>query len=430
MQMAWRQTLTVIFTLISVVQIGLTQTGMDLKNLYDELLNKRNYQKVVPPFESLKQPINVRVTVDLYGINSLNEVQGKLATTAHLTLEWHDAFLTWNKKDFNNISYIYMPQNEVWKPDVSLNNGFNKLRELGDEVIQVTIMHTGNIVWRPFEVFETNCDIDITKFPFDTQVCKLVFRLWASQPLDVKFELSEPALKMDTYKESSVWDLDSAEVMLQNGNVVVLLTLDRRPQYYILSLLCPIILLSLLDIFTFVIPANSGEKLGYSMTAYVAFAVFFTIINSSLPINSRTTSYMAVFVISLLIKGTTIVMVTAIQVRVHQRTSKTDLPQYLRRVIEISRWMRSCSSTRVKPNTDNTKKEKLKVDVQDSQHLTIAQKHSEPSKLPLDGRSDVKEDENDIYTWANACDALDGFFFCFFFVVAVILSIVFFAALP
>ncbi|XP_060062772.1 acetylcholine receptor subunit alpha-like [Ylistrum balloti] len=427
--MAPRRIVLALLTLISLVQIVITQTGIDLKNLYDELMNKRKYQKVTPPYESLKEAITVRVAFHLHGINSLDDVEGKLATTAHLTLEWQDAFLTWNRKDFSNISYIYMPQNEVWKPDVSLNNGFTKLKELGDDVIQVTVMNTGKVIWNPMEVFETKCDINITKFPFDTQVCKLIFRLWTLQPQDVKFKLNEPVtLHLDTYEENSVWDLHSANIVLENGNFIVLLSLNRRPEYYLLTLICPIILLSLLDIFTFVIPVDSGEKMGYSMTAYLAFAVFLTIIRSSLPINSRTTSYLAVFVVSLLVKGTAIVVVTAVQVRLHHRRNDKDLPRCLRHFIRFSRWIRACFTTRVKPQTDNVNNQESNIDVHNSQHLPASKKES--SKLPLDERSeDEEEEKNDMYTWANACAALDGFFFCFFFVAAFFMTIIFFCGI-
>ncbi|XP_060062770.1 acetylcholine receptor subunit alpha-like [Ylistrum balloti] len=399
---------------------------MDLKNLYDELFDKRNYKKVVPPFESSKEPTKIHIAFFLHGINNLDEVEGKLTTTAYLRLEWEDGFLSWNKRDFNNISYVYMPQNEVWKPDVSLNNGFTKLKELGDDVILVMILHNGKILWRPFEVFETKCDINITKFPFDTQICRIVFRMWTSQPMDARFALTEPALNLTFYKENGEWDISSSKALLENDNFIVLLSLERRPEYYLLTLICPIILLSLLDIFTFVIPVDSGEKMGYSMTAYLAFAVFLTIVNSSLPINSRTTSYLAVFVISLLIKGTVIVMVTAAQVRLHHRPKEKSLPWSMRFAIRISRKICAYSSKRVKPKEGHAKK-KSNNDVLSSPNLPAVQKNS--SKLPLEELSVEEGDENDMYTWANACAALDGFFFCFFCVVDIILAIVFFAAL-
>ncbi|XP_069136712.1 acetylcholine receptor subunit alpha-type unc-38-like [Argopecten irradians] len=169
-----------------LIQVATAQTGYDLKHLYTDLFTTRAYNKNTPPHTKLNIPIVVNITFFLQGINSLDEVEEKLATTANMQLEWKDEFLTWDIRSHHNISYLYITQDEVWKPDISLQNGFTKLTELGDKVILVTVNYNGDVVWNPLEVFETKCNIDITKFPFDRQYCNLEFRMWTYRLADVR----------------------------------------------------------------------------------------------------------------------------------------------------------------------------------------------------------------------------------------------------
>ncbi|XP_069136713.1 acetylcholine receptor subunit beta-like [Argopecten irradians] len=401
------------------------QTGHDLKTLYTELFTTRAYNKNIPPHGKLAAPIKVNITFFLQGINSLDEVEEKLATTANIKLEWRDAFLTWDRNAFSDISYFYITQDEVWKPDISLLNGFSKLKELGDHVILVTVNSIGNVVWNPMEVFETKCDIDITKFPFDKQLCRVVFKMWAYKPQDVSLALTDRPLLTDIYEENGVWDLSNATITLFQDNIIISLRLERKPQYYVLTVICPIVLLSLLDIFTFVIPADSGEKIGYSMTVLLSFAVLLTIVSSSLPVNSRTSSYLAVYVISLMIKGTAIVMVTVAQVRLHHRPdSKEPSPMY-KFIITVGCKMNICNTRQMKPDRVD---EIVKVDntCHSSQNVAIGNKCPQFTEPSSDSRCGNSEDGNDDYTWQNVSKFLDVFFFFFFSVVDVILFCVFF----
>ncbi|OWF37793.1 acetylcholine receptor subunit alpha-like [Mizuhopecten yessoensis] len=431
--MAVQWAVHIILALVSVIPVAQAKNGADLKDLHDELFNKRSYPKFIIPRADVNKPIIISVAFYLHGINYLDEVEGKLVTTAHLELGWNDTFLTWDRRDFSNISYFYMPQSEDWRPDVSLYNGFTKLKELGDDVILVKVYYDGRMEWNPFEVFETKCDIAIKRFPFDCQKCKLVLRMWTSGAEDVKFGLRDSVLNMVSFEPNGVWDLRSSKIELDRGNAIVSLELDRRPEHYLLTLICPILLLSFLSIFTFVIPVDSGEKMGYSMTVYLAFAVFLTIVSSSLPVNSRAMSYMAVYLIGLLEKGTSIVIVTAAQVRLHHRQSNVDLPPSLRRVINISRGMYICSGRRVKPNRiDVTKKTSSKNDKSDNSvpfyRNVIAVKECPDTRLSSDASSEYEDNVDEMFTWADFSTALDSFLFCFFFTVAVVLTVVFFTA--
>lgn len=420
--MTWLQSF--VFLLI-LLQMTHCNTNSDLKSLQEELFNTRNYKKMIPPRKDTTEPLIVYTSFHLHGINYLDEVEEKLTSTAHLELVWTDTFLTWNPDNYSDIDYFYLPQSQVWKPDISLQNGFTKLQELGDDVILVRIRYDGNILWTPYEVFETKCYIDIVDFPFDTQTCKLVFGAWTTLPVDLEFDLGTDEAELDSHQPNGVWTLVSSEVKKSAGTVIVYLHMKRKPQYYWFTILCPILFLSVLATFTFVIPVDSGEKMGYSMTVYLAFAVFFTIVSAALPINSQTTSYLSVYLITLLVLGTCIVMVTAVQVRLHHRPNHIPVPPFIQQFTKLCRRMQICTecpskSVRISPQAS--------PDGDTSTTIILSPTHGTVPKTGHD--SDSGGDEDDVITWTDFSAALDIFFFYIFSILTLTLVIVFFVLAP
>lgn len=45
-----------------------------------------------------------------------------LTTYLWIRLAWHDAYLKWDKEDYDNLEMINIPSDLVWKPDIVLYN--------------------------------------------------------------------------------------------------------------------------------------------------------------------------------------------------------------------------------------------------------------------------------------------------------------------
>jgi hypothetical protein len=100
----------------------------------------------------------------------------------------------------------------------------------------------------------------------------------------------------------------------------------RKPLYYVLNMILPVVLLSILNIFVFVLPAASGEKSGYAMTVFLAFAVFLTIISTNLPENSEV-SFLSAYMALQVVQSTIITLLTMLQLRLFHRSEKQAVPR-------------------------------------------------------------------------------------------------------
>ena len=53
---------------------------------------------------------------------------------------------------------------------------------------KATLTYTGKVQWSPPAIFKSQCDINVEYFPFDTQVCKLIFLPWSHDGFKVIFQ--------------------------------------------------------------------------------------------------------------------------------------------------------------------------------------------------------------------------------------------------
>ena len=99
-----------------------------------------------------------------------------------------------------------------------------------------------------------------------------------------------------------------------------LLVLERRFTFYILNLFLPVLILAILNTMVFMLPANSGERMGYAITCLLSLSVYMTFASESLPNSSQplpiiTSVLLTFIVISALICGGTIM---GLQVHLHK----------------------------------------------------------------------------------------------------------------
>ncbi|XP_021351931.1 neuronal acetylcholine receptor subunit beta-4-like [Mizuhopecten yessoensis] len=332
-----------------------------------------------------------------------------MSSTAFLDIFWIDEYMQWDPSNYNNTNIIYVQQSAIWKPDIALKNGFTKLKELGDDFLLTRISNDGHIEWRPFEVFETKCSISIEYFPFDKQTCDIKFGVWMTPLSDVDVELGSKGILLDEYQPNGEWDIiktssNATQSNLDGAVVTFSITVKRKPQYISYNVVLPIVMLSLLSIFVFALPVDSGEKMGYIMTVYLAFAVFLTIVSASLP-SSASMSLLSLYLILLLCMGTAIVMITTLELRIHYRDSSRAIPKFARCMIRFSKTFRCLKSTQKVQDVSQfeervSKDKKTPENAKSVEEPTVVKAFEEP-------------ESSEEFTWPDVTSAID--FFCFWF---------------
>ncbi|XP_069119573.1 neuronal acetylcholine receptor subunit beta-3-like [Argopecten irradians] len=344
----------IIVTSILVVTNS-SPTWQDVKNAYTFIFT--DYDKRVRPVLDQRDTLNVSMEFTLNSINEFNEKSQKLVIAGWFTISWFDEKLNWNASDFNNVSRIVADSNLVWLPHIVLINTFGRLNMLAQSATSVWVDNDGQVTWFPADSYVVTCVVDITYYPFDTQTCQLSFEIWDLLSSEVSFVTSSDSFDEKYFEENVEWLLLSYEIERDSPEdddisyVTYSLRLKRRPKFVIITMIAPVILLAFLNVCVFLIPSSSGEKNSFCVTVYLSYAVFLGIISSELPHSSLNVSYLAMYLLALLVFSVIIVFVTVVQVRLYIEYGDTPPPPC------ISWLLMCCKSTRQRKVSDKETEE-------------------------------------------------------------------------
>lgn len=189
------------------------------------------------------------------------------------------------------------------------------------------------------ERFTVSCPADVYKFPFDTQTCYLRFEPSGYKDGEVILTSIAQTIDFREYKGTSGWTVESSiiETIIQYSHsyAVCSLTLKRKPFYFLINIFLPIVLLSVLNTFVFILPVESGEKASFAVTVFLSLAVFLTIISSKLPENSEKISLLNVYVFESTLLSTLVATLTITLICIHNKDPNNPVPACLKKLVKL-----------------------------------------------------------------------------------------------
>ncbi|KAK3590161.1 hypothetical protein CHS0354_041215 [Potamilus streckersoni] len=343
-----------VFLLMSHIPKINPQTPDDTKKLLTKLFTTDAYNKAVRPIDDQTKAISVSIDFSLTGIIEFDSQKERLTTSGYLTITWNDSYLQWDPSNYNRTSAIFIPQDNVWKPDIALQNGVSEFKGVGSSDLLVYAQNDGSVIWSPYAILQSTCKVDITYFPFDIQTCSLKFTSWSYTKYQVQLIEGNKGIVLDEYDESSIWIVVGSSVdtlqELVDATVVFSMKLKRKPLFILLNITVPIIMLSVLSVCVFILPAESSEKASFSVTVFLALAVFLTIVTSTLPQNSDKVSILSVYMVIMEGFNTLTVMLTLFQLRLNFRDVDADpVPSWLIKLQTVVERIRTRRWKKIQP---------------------------------------------------------------------------------
>ncbi|OCT84393.1 hypothetical protein XELAEV_18022546mg, partial [Xenopus laevis] len=277
---------------------------------FNDVLQNISLDKIpgagVRPVKNWQTISEIFVDMSLYTVVDLDTSSQTLITYVWLTLEWTNEFISWKPNDFCGITDFITLGDTLWKPDLYIY----EMTESDDKtpVIPYTIVQNDGkiIISKPLRII-SSCNIDIFKFPFDTQTCSLTF---GSYSYTVKDIVMLPSLNssdvyassMNIYVSKGDWSLLNITVINQTlitGNeefskVTYMITIKRSPIVYVINLIIPACFMVFLDVASMFIQMGSGERLGFKITIVLGFSVLLLILNDMVP-NSDSSPILGIF---------------------------------------------------------------------------------------------------------------------------------------
>ena len=234
-----------------------------------KLIIRQGYKKELTPHPDMGQDVSVNFSLNILDILEIDELKGAFVVKHSITREWFDSRLMFKnikRKPEKNMNTLLVEESEaIWFPYLEFKN----LREKKDiKVTDVSDIHRvvpnedfSYVSKDNMHIFkgsenalsltkersvEWMCDYTLHWYPFDTQVCSMVF---ASTKEGADFHLSllqhNPNISLDRYTLSKIRmcrsSIDKVEV------IIVEVALGRPIMSNLLTVFLPTILLLIIS---------------------------------------------------------------------------------------------------------------------------------------------------------------------------------------
>nr|KAG5704518.1 hypothetical protein BaRGS_003829 [Batillaria attramentaria] len=276
-----------------------------------------------PNADDPAKEVNITLITYMDNISELDMVRQTLTMTVFFEVMWHDPALTWDNSTFAG-DVIFVDPKTVWRPDLALYNSLNPKDQFVDQKMKVWVHSDGNVKWVPGDTVTVYCDVNIAKYPFDTQTCSLMVGFWGHYDRHVNCTQSKFFTVITETAEWDILDTSRQRINTKHGDgtvyvEVLSITMQRKWLFHALNVLLPVLLVSALISVVFALPVQCGEKMSVSLTTFLTLAVFMTLIQDSLPSNSDTVCYLAVYLAFQLFLSVLAVFLSMVVVACHYR---------------------------------------------------------------------------------------------------------------
>ena len=319
-------------------------TMQDTNTIRDLIL--ANYSTDTLPVSDQAAVLYLNASFYLRSIIELDEPKGELTTTMSLLLTWADDNLKWDGLSHGNQYMIRIDPSKIWTPSIVLGNPGSSMIPILDYNLKALVIYNGQVSFSGANVMTTICDFDVKYFPFDVQKCDILFQTWDFGP-NVKFVAVSSTMDLSTFIENGVWSLLKTEVSAYSDAVDygsylrATIYLERRSLFYVLNFLAPILILVLLNSTVFLLPSDSGERVGFAVTLLLSVAVYMTIISDKLPETSNPTSVLSYILIAYLLQSASICIETVASLRFFHRDDSKAVETVLIKCFSCF-WCKSC----------------------------------------------------------------------------------------
>ncbi|XP_069131615.1 acetylcholine receptor subunit beta-type lev-1-like [Argopecten irradians] len=343
-----------------------TMLNVDLLNGYDPVVHPgKQYQS---------QVLNINVSFALRKIQIFNELTSEFSITGALSVYWDDERLSWDPTRYSNLIITHLKQKSIWTPPLLLSNGYDDIDLIGKGDMHIMITSSGMVSWLLPVKLTITCDADVRYYPFDKQSCLVILLPWGYNADLVQINAMASTLNTAQYEENPIWSLVStfqaSSVAPAAVGLLFSITFKRKPEFFVMNFLLPTMLMCFMNMFVFLLPAESGERVGFCITVLLSIAVFLSIVSSALPQTSSPQMAMFCYLLVVHVILSLLIMIcTIVGLRFYFRSEEVEVPRRIARLAQFVNNIRKTNQNRtsVSPGSQSNITVKAKTDSDDVQ---------------------------------------------------------------
>jgi len=323
-------------------------------------------------------------------IFDFDDMSGILSLASTYAIVWSNDFIRWESSD-NNFTYIIFSGEKIWLPKLTFKNNLDyaSYKKAYDD-ITVRCTYKGKLAMRIEGLSRTICNSDMLHYPFDEHNCNV--SLYSPDYGSNELYISNNSIvNFSAFEENSLWGIISTNVYYyneeSNSQMNLNLRFKRRSTFVLLNFLAPIVLLSIINIFVFLLPADSGDRISYAVTIFLSFTVYMTLVSDKLP-SSNPVSYFTYYLLIQIVYSSSILLSTILGLHFYYGNVDSDIPFWIKKIHRVWRSIFNRKKSRKKSsmckNNDNkiaSVTSNTEGDVQDPNNEQIDNKMVETVQL-------------------------------------------------
>lgn len=344
--------------IFSIISVSDSLTYSDYRTvyqtIYDHYYNSGTSLTDIIPVTNQSKTMVVQLGMALSSLNSFDAVLGQIEISGSMRLQWEDEVVydTYSLTSYD-VDYVLIDYDKAWSPSIVLVNAVDTVKNIGDTTYKLKYTPANRTVeWEPRLLLRGSCTPDVTYYPFDRQVCGFTYTAWGYYSEEITLLLMSNEWDTSGFEKNGVWQLitTSSETYVSGGSAYAQfkITIQREPLYFTFNIAMPILLLGLLNGFVFLLPAESGERVGFCITCFLSFVVLMQTTMQFLPQIASPMSLLCVYVFLMMCFSVFINIATVFLLRVHHKPEKDKVPQWLQKVVRVI----SCKVCRCKKDQD------------------------------------------------------------------------------
>ncbi|EPB74356.1 Neurotransmitter-gated ion-channel ligand binding domain protein [Ancylostoma ceylanicum] len=272
-----------------------------IPDLDDAALMRKRGPDIVRPKRNAGEPVNVRFKMELYQVIELQYV----SVSAWVIERWHDEFLFWDPAKYDNITEVKMHHSHIWIPDTTLYNTLvmkddDQRRLLYAKVSTEYEKRRSYVEFLYPAIYKFHCRLYLQFFPFDSQECHMLFGSWTSDNHDIDYHSLENSVGTTNFLPSEGWSLmgtagirNEVHYVCCPNNYTLMdftLFLRRRPLFYLVNLVIPTFIITLIAITGFFTTSSTTgvreEKISLCITTLLSMSILMLMVSDQMPSTS------------------------------------------------------------------------------------------------------------------------------------------------
>ncbi|XP_073529222.1 acetylcholine receptor subunit gamma [Phyllobates terribilis] len=302
----------------------------------------KNYNKDLRPARKDGDIISISLKLTLTNLISLNEKREALTTNVWVEMQWIDYRLSWKPEEHGGIETTRIPSTMVWLPDIGLENNVDGIFNIA-LYTNTLVSYDGSMYWLPPAIYQSNCPVVVTYFPFDWQNCSMVFQSQTYNANEIELLLTVNKgetiewIEIDpqAFTENGEWAIKHmpAKKIIDHRHtpddinyqaIVFYLIIQRKPLFYIINIIVPCVLISFVSVLVYFLPAKAGgQKCTVSINILLAQTVFLFLIAKKIPETSTAVPLIVKYLTFLIVVTITIVLNAVVVLNISLRTPNT-----------------------------------------------------------------------------------------------------------